>query len=147
MINDQTADSDSSSFMAIFDQEGVYSVKVYVSDGQEIIFREWQVNVIPNATDSYMIPVTCLKQNYPNPFNPTTTIEYELKKADHVRIDIFNIKGQIVKTLVNENCKSGRYSITWNGKDMQNRPVSSGVYFYRMQTKDYAKMHKMLMMK
>lgn len=98
--------------------------------------------------DDYIIPAaTALEGNFPNPFNPQTTIRYAVKDAGQVRIDVYNSKGQLVKTLVNDNLKAGRHSVVWNGTDDHGKPVSSGLYLYRMQAPGYSKMQKMMLMK
>jgi len=98
--------------------------------------------------DIVATPITnALKQNYPNPFNPTTTINFSLNRGEYVRLAIYNIKGQIIKTLVNANLNSGEHSIMWNGLDEANQPVSSGIYFYRLQSDTFTQTRKMLMMK
>ncbi|NIR70305.1 T9SS type A sorting domain-containing protein, partial [candidate division KSB1 bacterium] len=74
-----------------------------------------------------------LQQNYPNPFNPTTTITYGLPVDAKVSIKIFNILGQLVKTLVDENQKAGIKSVTWQGTNDAGRSVASGVYLYQMR--------------
>jgi len=101
------------------------------------------------GTDPDNIPglVTKLKGNYPNPFNPTTTIAFDLAKSSAVNLRIYNLKGQLVKTLVNRDLAAGQHSVVWNGKDENNRAVSSGVYFYRMETRNYKSTNKMLLMK
>jgi len=68
-----------------------------------------------------------LNQNFPNPFNPTTTIDYQLKKSGYIELKIYNTKGQLVDTLVNENQHQGNHSIIWNAKG-----ISSGMYFYQI---------------
>ncbi|MCF7793336.1 MAG: PKD domain-containing protein [Candidatus Cloacimonetes bacterium] len=73
-----------------------------------------------------------LKQNYPNPFNPTTNIAYDIQESGKVKISIFNIKGQLVRTLVNDTKPAGTHSVDWHGKDNAGRNVSSGLYFYRL---------------
>lgn len=88
-----------------------------------------------------------LSQNYPNPFNPDTYIEFDLSGAAHVKIDVFNIVGQRVRTLVDEEMEAGRYVADWDGKDEQGNSVSSGIYFYRMQAADFSDMKKMLLVK
>jgi len=88
-----------------------------------------------------------LTQNYPNPFNPTTTINYEIKEAGNVTIEVFNIKGQKVATLVNEYHTANNYSTVWNGMNDNNESVSSGIYFYEMNTGDYTSVKKMILMK
>ena len=70
--------------------------------------------------------------NYPNPFNPTTTINYSLKENTKVSLNIYNIKGQLVKTLVNEVLPAGEHSIIWDGSDSNGNQVSSGIYFYKL---------------
>jgi hypothetical protein len=88
-----------------------------------------------------------LRQNYPNPFNPTTTIAYSLPEASKVRLDIYNLKGQLVKTLLNKDMEAGLHSVVWNGKDMNNVAVASGVYFYRISSPSNTETRKMLLMK
>jgi len=86
-------------------------------------------------------------KNYPNPFNPETTIRYSLSNNGPVKIQIYNIKGQLIRNLVNENKKAGNYTVIWNGKDEQGKSVSSGIYFYRMQSSKYSATQKMMLMK
>jgi len=88
-----------------------------------------------------------LSQNYPNPFNPVTTIEYSLPRRSNVRIDIFNLLGQNVRTLVNREQSAGDYSITWDGRSASGESVSTGVYFYRFQAGDHVETKKMLLLK
>ena len=102
-----------------------------------------------STDDNNLTPVlvTNLRANFPNPFNPTTTIAYDLSKAGKVQLRIYNVKGQLVKSLYNGNQTAGRHSIIWNGRDETNRPVASGVYFYRLETTNYTSTRKMLLMK
>ena len=88
-----------------------------------------------------------LDQNYPNPFNPTTTISFSLPKSENVRIMIYNSIGQLVKTLVDNHFSAGSYKVTWDGRNASGSSVSSGVYFYRLTSKDFTQSHKMLLMK
>ena len=85
--------------------------------------------------------------NYPNPFNPTTTISYTLHRAGNVMIDIYNIRGQKIKSLLDDFKTSGNHQIVWNGKDSSDRDVSSGIYFYQMKTSDFVQTKKMILMK
>ena len=73
-----------------------------------------------------------LNQNYPNPFNCSTTISYNLYFPSFVRLEIYNYSGQKIKILVSEKQKSGSYNIIWNGKDLNDQSVSSGIYFVKM---------------
>jgi hypothetical protein len=88
-----------------------------------------------------------LRQNYPNPFNPTTTIAYSMLETSNVRLDIYNVKGQLVKTLVNGEMPAGMHSVVWDGRDSNNAAVASGVYFYRVSTPMATQTKRMLLMK
>jgi len=87
-----------------------------------------------------LVPVEfALHQNYPNPFNPTTTINFDLPKTTPVKIIIYNMLGQKVRTLVNAEKKYGYHSVLWNGLTDSGEMVSSGVYIYRVVTPDFQK--------
>ncbi|MFO7659402.1 MAG: S8 family serine peptidase [Candidatus Cloacimonadaceae bacterium] len=101
----------------------------------------------PNQDNTTPELVTLLSGNYPNPFNPETTISYSIKNSAEVSIDIYNLKGQKVRTLVSDKKAAGNHSVVWNGTDDSNKPVSSGVYFYRMQAGVYSSTRKMMLMK
>jgi hypothetical protein len=88
-----------------------------------------------------------LYPNRPNPFNPSTVISYDLPKATYVRIEVINILGQRVITLVDEQKIAGRYEVEWNGVDAGGNRVSSGIYLYRMKAGDFVSTKKMLLMK
>ncbi len=88
-----------------------------------------------------------LIQNYPNPFNPATIIEYNLPKRSHVTIEVYNLLGEKVKTLVDGEKSAGTYTITWDGTSLSGESVSTGVYFYRFQAGDYVETKKMLLLK
>ena len=85
--------------------------------------------------------------NYPNPFNPSTTIRYDLPHPENVRLEIFNVRGQIIKTLVNEPQEAGRHGVIWHGTDNNGRAVTSGVYFYRLTTDSVSEIRRMLLLK
>ena len=91
--------------------------------------------------------VTELNGNYPNPFNPDTRIKFSVHEAGNVRIDIFNSKGQKIRTLVNEYLSANFYNMVWDGKDTNGYNVSSGVYFYKMDAGKYTSTKKMILMK
>jgi len=99
-------------------------------------------------SDEPILPmVTKLAGNYPNPFNPSTTINFSLAREDRVRIDIYSVNGQLVRSLVNGTFGVGMHQIVWNGRDELGRSVSSGVYFYRMSAGEYTAVKKMLLVK
>ncbi|MFA5510220.1 MAG: FG-GAP-like repeat-containing protein [Candidatus Cloacimonadaceae bacterium] len=104
--------------------------------------------VIVSADDTHLpTAITALNANFPNPFNPETTISYSLEEAGAVSLTIYNIKGQPVKTLVNDHKAAGSHSVIWNGTDQSNRPVSSGVYYYKMRAGKYSSTRMMILMK
>jgi hypothetical protein len=89
-----------------------------------------------------------LSQNYPNPFNPTTTIHYSIAERGQVSLKIYDVSGQLVRTLVDEVQSPGAVeSVRWNGLNNDGQAVSSGVYFYKLVTKDYAQTKKMVLLK
>jgi len=108
---------------------------------------EFTISTVDEADVVALPTVTTLKANYPNPFNPSTTISFDIASAGHVSIEVYNIKGQRVKSLVNDNYAVGRHNVVWNGDDTAGRTVGSGVYFYRMTAPGYASVRKMLLMK
>ncbi len=91
--------------------------------------------------------VTMLGQNYPNPFNPTTKISFSIKNNSRVELAVYNINGQKVKTLKKEIMSAGNHSVVWNGKDSNNKDVSSGIYFYKLNTGEETQVRKMVLLK
>ena len=86
-----------------------------------------------------------LSQNYPNPFNPETTIQYHLPGAGTVRLLLYNLSGQLVRTLMDGERPAGSYSVVWDGTDDAGRDVASGVYLCRMTAGEYRSVRKMLL--
>ena len=90
---------------------------------------------------------TVLLQNYPNPFNPTTTITYSLAKASHVRLSIHDVRGTLVRTLVDGFRSRTTHSVTWDGTDVHGAPVATGVYWYRIEAGSFQQTRKMVLVK
>lgn len=90
---------------------------------------------------------TTLSNNYPNPFNPATTIEYSISGDMHVNLSIYNVNGQLVRTLVDGFKRRDYYHIIWNGKDHRGVPTASGIYFYRLKTDDVTISKKLLLLR
>ena len=89
-----------------------------------------------------------LRQNFPNPFNPDTTIKYDLAESADVTLQIYNVLGQVVRTLVGSEAQNaGRYQIRWNGMDDRGVPVSSGVYFYQISAGKFQDVRKLMLLK
>jgi len=101
------------------------------------------------SDDNVMLasPQTVLKANYPNPFNPETTITYSLKEAGFVEIQIFNLKGQLVKSLVRDSKAAGEHRVIWNGKDEAGNLVGSGIYLCNLKSGAINLSRKMIMAK
>jgi len=88
-----------------------------------------------------------LTQNFPNPFNPTTTIAYQLNMAADVKLVVYSVLGQNIRTLVNKKSLAGEYSIHWNGRNNAGNLVASGIYFYRLEAGDQVQVRKMLLIR
>ena len=88
-----------------------------------------------------------LLQSYPNPFNPVTTIPYNVPTAGPIKLEIYNLRGQRVKTLLDTETEAGKYGVLWHGRDDAGQPVASGLYFYRLRGNGFDKTDKMLLMK
>jgi len=102
----------------------------------------------PDSGDNNaVVAITELGSNYPNPFNPTTNISFSLKEAGKVSLDVYNAKGQKIRTLLNSEMAAANHVVTWNGDDNSGKKVSSGIYFYKMHTAKYTETKKMLLMK
>jgi len=90
-----------------------------------------------------------LFQNYPNPFNPSTTINYTIPDRETVivKLFIYNLRGQIIKTLVNERKQSGSYSVYWGGRNDQDRGVGSGIFIYKIMARSFSSTKKMVILR
>ena len=131
-------------------EEGVYNCNIVIEDDtdvQTLIPVTLTVSLV--GTGNEIPTITKLDGNYPNPFNPETTISFSLKELSHVRLEIYNIRGQKVRTLIDNTLEAKYHTVVWNGTDENNKPVSSGVYFYKFKTEsgDYTSYKKMLLMK
>jgi hypothetical protein len=111
----------------------------------------WLGNITPDPVGGNT-PVSYtynLRQNYPNPFNPSTRIQYSIKEQAHVTLKIYNVAGQLVKTLVNkeQSPRADGYTVQWSGRSDAGTPVSSGVYFYKLVAKNFTQTKKMVLLK
>ncbi|NUN69590.1 MAG: choice-of-anchor D domain-containing protein [Bacteroidetes bacterium] len=126
----------------IYDVRTVTAVDITFSRGEtsrplrfiagDARFVQEQSNGVPLVPLEY-----ALSQNFPNPFNPVTTIIYSLAHSSDVKLEIFNILGQKVRTLVDAPRSIGVYSVQWDGKDNHGILLSSGIYYYQIQTKGF----------
>ena len=125
-----------------------------VQSGKTYFYKLIDVDKSGRSTEHGPVSITvsvptqlALGQNYPNPFNPTTTISYDVPGPTDIKIVVFNISGQIVRTLVNNNVAPGSYKIIWDAKNDAGINVPSGIYYYRMQTGDQTFTKKLLLLK
>ena len=88
-----------------------------------------------------------LKQNFPNPFNPVTTITFSVPERGRAVLDVYNVKGELVQTLIDDVVSAGEVSITWDARDRYGRQISSGVYFYRLRVGDIEMSRKMILLR
>lgn len=108
-------------------------------------FKNSLPTVVEEPSKNPQVPTSFyMSQNYPNPFNPETQIEFEIPRESFVSIKIYNILGQKVYTLINENKTPGIYRITWDGRDEYGQLVKSGVYFYRLESDSFSQIKKMM---
>lgn len=122
-----------------------YNNKYILANSHFIVYNE--DNVVANDNISISLPASHIT-NFPNPFNPSTTIEYNLQNnEENLVLSIYNIKGQLVKTLFKGNQTAGKHQISWDGKNEENNSISSGIYFMRLQYHNKTDIHKMLLMK
>ena len=108
------------------------------------------INTSNVATDNGEIfpDAFALNQNYPNPFNPSTQISFDVPAgADHVMINVYNILGQNVNTLINEVMSPGSYTVDWNATDFMGNAVASGIYFYELRSNSFTARKKMLLIR
>ncbi|KAA3599304.1 MAG: T9SS C-terminal target domain-containing protein [Calditrichaeota bacterium] len=150
----------------------IFKVNSSVTNGQ-IEFTEFNANTTPNGFvfNSGSVPTTLvngtidvtlvgiedennslptsfsLNQNFPNPFNPSTTIQFALPVSEFVSLKIYNLLGQEVNQLVDENFNAGFHNVKWNGLDKNNNPVSSGVYLYKIEAGSFVSIKKAVYLK
>jgi hypothetical protein len=88
-----------------------------------------------------------LHQNFPNPFNPSTTIRFNLFQPERIKLEILNINGEVIRTLIDREFSPGQHELIWDGLDSNGNKVSSGVYFYRLISSDKELTKKMILIK
>jgi hypothetical protein len=145
-------DDDASVSIAVDDSGNVYVTGYSEGDGTEndyctIKYVQTASEVKDETGDRERPSEFDLSQNYPNPFNPTTKIEFTLAKSGFVNLQIYDVLGRKVRTLVSEELSSGYKSVIWDGKNEEGKGVASGVYFYQLKVGDFSQPKKMLLLK
>ncbi|MCB5270353.1 MAG: T9SS type A sorting domain-containing protein [Candidatus Cloacimonetes bacterium] len=129
---------------------GFYGESTVSSNGDNDLMidnLEIRAEPVSNADDSLSPAADRLLANYPNPFREQTTIHYQLKDSQPVKIEIYNLKGQLVRVLVDESKPAGSNSAFWDGKNQAGDRMASGYYYYKMQTGKYSSTGKMILLK
>jgi len=116
---------------------------------RSVLIVRYEPAVITGVDDeNTLLPSnTELRANYPNPFNPSTTIDYALRTRSRVSIAIYNIRGQLVQTLIDSDMPAGVHTVQWDGTDNSGHHVASGLYFYRIEAGSYINARKMILLK
>ena len=145
-------------YEAIADSAGLTMLNiewnVHTSDGWEVVSSSngpWSLTVdagwMLNVDEEVIPEVFALHNNYPNPFNPITNIGYDVPEVSDIRIDIYNLAGQKIRTLVSREHQPGRYKVQWNATNQFGSPVASGMYIYKIHAKNFVSVKKLLLMK
>jgi len=121
-------------------------------DPHETLTLRVRFSDLPLSRVTAAVPTKLLlRGNYPNPFNTTTVIDFSTESAVAgaavTRIDIFNLRGELISTLLNKPLESGQHQVRWDGRNLRGEEVSSGVYFCRVRTGDCRKIHKMILLR
>lgn len=106
-----------------------------------------QITLTEDAASQFLPGEFMLLQNYPNPFNPTTVIEYQIPESATVSLKVFNVQGQLIKTIINQVQPAGVHKVSWDGTDMTNSIVPSGVYFYQLEANDFTQIRRLVFMR
>jgi len=122
---------------------------------QNVVGLAYSINGDPNSvkgTGAGIPESYSLSQNYPNPFNPETRIKFSLPVSSKVTVRVYNLLGEVIRTLVNNEYEAGDHNILWNGRDEKGKGVSSGIYFYKIKANgtngsEYSDIKKMILMK
>ncbi len=118
--------------------------EIEITDGDTTTVDIELIPSVANPDEPELIKATILNSCYPNPFNTSTTVSYDIKSPVQTSLEIYNIKGQHIKTLVSEVKKTGRYLAVWNGTDNANKHVAEGMYLLRMKAGEYTSSGKLL---
>ncbi len=113
----------------------------------QVTGRDSNSKLVSFTQEAIQAPLSPLVQNFPNPFNSYTQIAYQLSAPGDVRLSVYNMLGQIVRVLVDERQVVGSYRMAWDGRDQSNRPVASGIYFYRLVGGNFMQTKRMLLLR
>lgn len=122
------------------------TLAIPVDEIQKIIFNTITdvkgIGIVQLVIESFKV-----MQNYPNPFNPTTTISYRIPKTSNVKVNVYDINGQLINEIVNETQSAGEYHVTWNAANQNGVAAASGVYIYTVRSDDQIISKQMILIK
>ena len=144
-----TSTPDTAAFDGDWSWDAGYWYKVAAVDihGNESAFAVLGPDMVTGDDPMPVPDATFLTQNFPNPFNPATTIEFGLERPSRISLQVYDAAGRLVRIIADEERPAGHYSEVWDGKDGSGRAVSSGVYFYRLDTGSFTRTRKMILLK
>lgn len=145
-------DGQDEQFTIQVNESGYYCLAVWKKDSESLAKSATysiQIDeVLTKIVSESQVPVTySLEQNFPNPFNPSTKIKFGIPEENFVKIKIFDILGREIKSLVNEKLQPAFYTVQWNGDDSNGKKVSSGIYFYKLETEKFSETKKLTILK
>lgn len=152
--DDDREHDDAALFEGRFLADGTFDITLTSEDEhftvRQSVLDMWYAPATPTDvdTDPSALPAAfALRPNYPNPFNPATTIEYALPRSVPVRLEVFDLLGRPVATLVNGMQTAGTHQVVWDGTNDRGEPAASGLYFYRLTAGEHRETRKMLFLK
>jgi len=133
-------------FFSVQDRDDVVAVQPF--NAPTLVFSYPEDPRVYSPRHDFVPESFALYQNYPNPFNPTTTIEFDLSRSERLNLDIYNILGQKVKSLIDDkSLRAGKYTYLWHGQDNNGNPAASGVYFYTLRMGNVSESKRMLLLR
>jgi len=148
LIDDEPQTANSYVFNYTPQINGWHEITGVVSNENYDLPKVWWISVTGGSeADDIIANQTVLYQNIPNPFNPETSIRFNIVNPGQVSLEIFNLKGQLIKTLVNDVLPAGEHNFIWNGKDKDEKNVASGVYLYTLKTQNSSIQKKAILLK
>jgi len=147
--NRRTFDGGSLPSSQSYDETETYVAVLNISDPGDTMICDLFVSPaeVKEEVDGFLPRELVLKQNYPNPFNPQTRIEYFIPRDGHIKLEIFNLLGQRIRTLVDQIQQKGTHAVVWDGTNDQGISVSSGVYLYQLTAFNFEKINRMILLK
>jgi len=143
-IYDTSDDRMSGGMYGVFSfQQGATGIPGYFDN----VVVNSQISSVEDNTENGLPEGFSLGQNYPNPFNPETKISYKLANSGYISLNVYDLLGREIKTLVSKDQAAGSYTVSWNGKDESGNIVPSGIYLYTLKAGSYTESKKMILMK